>query len=94
MSLSMGQTKESHILPTVSQSLEGLEDILFMMRNSCLALSDPSVAGEMKADGEALLEVRANNKHKNTLILKHRNPECSHSPLLFSCNLTETFHGH
>lgn len=37
-------------------SLEGLADILFMMRNSCLALSNPSAAGEMKADGEALLE--------------------------------------
>ncbi|XP_070838706.1 adhesion G protein-coupled receptor E5 [Chaetodon trifascialis] len=37
-------------------SLGGLADILVMMRNSCLALSNPSVAGEVKADGEALLE--------------------------------------
>ncbi|XP_035516192.1 adhesion G protein-coupled receptor E5 [Morone saxatilis] len=37
-------------------ALGGLADILFMMRNSCLALSDPSVAGEGKAAGEALLE--------------------------------------
>ncbi|XP_059191988.1 adhesion G protein-coupled receptor E2 isoform X2 [Centropristis striata] len=37
-------------------SLGGLADILFMMRNSCLALSNPSAAGEGKTDGEALLE--------------------------------------
>ncbi|XP_033480302.1 adhesion G protein-coupled receptor E5 [Epinephelus lanceolatus] len=37
-------------------SLEGLADILFMMKNSCLALSNPSTAGEGKTDGEALLE--------------------------------------
>ncbi|XP_070787072.1 adhesion G protein-coupled receptor E5-like [Enoplosus armatus] len=37
-------------------SLEGLADILFMMRNNCLALSNPSTAHERKADGEALLE--------------------------------------
>ncbi|XP_073328025.1 adhesion G protein-coupled receptor E5 isoform X2 [Pagrus major] len=37
-------------------SLGGLADILFMMRNSCLALSNPSLSGEVKADGEALLE--------------------------------------
>ncbi|XP_038569925.1 adhesion G protein-coupled receptor E5 [Micropterus salmoides] len=40
--------------PTLS--LGGLADILFMMRNSCLALSNPSAASEGKADGEALLE--------------------------------------
>ncbi|XP_028256735.1 CD97 antigen-like isoform X2 [Parambassis ranga] len=39
-----------------AQSHGGLADILFMMRNSCLALSDPSAAGERKTDGEALLE--------------------------------------
>ncbi|KAM9363638.1 adhesion G protein-coupled receptor E5-like [Symphorus nematophorus] len=37
-------------------SLGGLADILFMMRNSCLALSNPSVTDEVKANGEALLE--------------------------------------
>ncbi|XP_044046181.1 adhesion G protein-coupled receptor E2 [Siniperca chuatsi] len=37
-------------------SLRGLADILFLMRNSCLALSDPSAASEGTADGEALLE--------------------------------------
>ncbi|XP_026159236.1 CD97 antigen [Mastacembelus armatus] len=37
---------------TGAQSLKGLEDILSMMRNSCLALS----AGEEKANGEVLLE--------------------------------------
>ncbi|KAM6940392.1 adhesion G protein-coupled receptor E5-like [Xenentodon cancila] len=37
-------------------SLEGLVDILSMMRNSCLALSNPAISGEGKADGEALLE--------------------------------------
>ncbi|XP_041789997.1 adhesion G protein-coupled receptor E5 [Chelmon rostratus] len=37
-------------------SLGGLADIVVMMRNSCLALSNPSVTGEVKADGEALLE--------------------------------------
>lgn len=37
-------------------TLGGLADILLMMRNSCLALSNPSVAGEVKANGEALLE--------------------------------------
>lgn len=37
-------------------SLGGLADILVMMRNSCLALSNPSPSGEVKADGEALLE--------------------------------------
>ncbi|XP_017281069.1 adhesion G protein-coupled receptor E2 [Kryptolebias marmoratus] len=39
-----------------SPSLGGLADILSMMRNSCLALSDSTVAGGGKADGEALLE--------------------------------------
>ncbi|XP_037546091.1 adhesion G protein-coupled receptor E5 [Nematolebias whitei] len=39
-----------------SPSLGGLADILTMMRNSCLALSDSTVPGEGKADGEALLE--------------------------------------
>ncbi|XP_068583927.1 adhesion G protein-coupled receptor E2-like [Cebidichthys violaceus] len=37
-------------------SLGGLADILFMMRNSCLALSDPSTAGEGKSDGKVLLK--------------------------------------
>nr|XP_046263555.1 adhesion G protein-coupled receptor E5 isoform X2 [Scatophagus argus] len=37
-------------------SLGGLADILLMMRNSCLALSNPSAAGEVKPEGEALLE--------------------------------------
>ncbi|KAM3623828.1 uncharacterized protein V6R79_016022 [Siganus canaliculatus] len=37
-------------------SLGSLADILTMMRNNCLALSNPSAAGEVKADGEALLE--------------------------------------
>ncbi|XP_033976240.1 adhesion G protein-coupled receptor E5 [Trematomus bernacchii] len=39
-----------------ASSLGGLADILFMMRNSCLALSNPSAASEVKTDGEALLE--------------------------------------
>uniref|UniRef100_UPI0037E92F83 adhesion G protein-coupled receptor E5 n=1 Tax=Semicossyphus pulcher TaxID=241346 RepID=UPI0037E92F83 len=39
-----------------SQSLGGLADILSMMRNSCLALSNPTTASDGKADGEALLE--------------------------------------
>ncbi|XP_067440152.1 adhesion G protein-coupled receptor E5-like isoform X1 [Thunnus thynnus] len=39
-----------------AQSLEGLEDILSMMRNNCLALSNPHNASEGKTDGEALLE--------------------------------------
>ncbi|XP_056264256.1 adhesion G protein-coupled receptor E5 [Pseudoliparis swirei] len=37
-------------------SLGGLADILFMMRKSCLALSDPSTAGEGIADGDVLLK--------------------------------------
>ncbi|GAA6220141.1 CD97 antigen-like [Lates japonicus] len=37
-----------------TQSLGGLANILSMMRNSCLALSNPS--GEEKANGEVLLE--------------------------------------
>ncbi|XP_068448679.1 adhesion G protein-coupled receptor E5 isoform X2 [Clinocottus analis] len=37
-------------------SLGGLADILFMMRNSCLALSGPSTAGEGNTDGNVLLE--------------------------------------
>ncbi|TDH15987.1 hypothetical protein EPR50_G00014670 [Perca flavescens] len=36
--------------------LGGLADILSMMRNSCLALSNPSAAGEGNPDGDALLE--------------------------------------
>ncbi|XP_068178021.1 adhesion G protein-coupled receptor E5-like [Antennarius striatus] len=36
--------------------LGGLADILLMMRNNCLALSNSSVIGEAKADGEALLQ--------------------------------------
>ncbi|XP_056228400.1 adhesion G protein-coupled receptor E1-like [Seriola aureovittata] len=39
-----------------AQSLGGLANILSMMRNSCLALSNPSAAGEGKAHGEVLLE--------------------------------------
>ncbi|CAB1443218.1 unnamed protein product [Pleuronectes platessa] len=40
-----------------TQSPRGLlANILSMMRNSCLALSNPSAAGEEKVDGEALLE--------------------------------------
>ncbi|XP_008286763.1 CD97 antigen-like [Stegastes partitus] len=39
-----------------AQSLAGLADILSMMRNSCLSLSNPSSAGVGKVDGEALLE--------------------------------------
>ncbi|XP_026215826.1 LOW QUALITY PROTEIN: CD97 antigen [Anabas testudineus] len=39
-----------------AQLPEGLADILSMMRNSCLALSNQSAAGETKIDGEALLE--------------------------------------
>ncbi|KAL3067192.1 hypothetical protein OYC64_017013 [Pagothenia borchgrevinki] len=39
-----------------ASSLGGLADILFMMRNSCLALSNPSAASEVKTDGEALIE--------------------------------------
>lgn len=39
-----------------TQLLGGLADILSMMRNSCLALSNPSTASEGKTDGEALLE--------------------------------------
>ncbi|KAK5608148.1 hypothetical protein CRENBAI_003645 [Crenichthys baileyi] len=38
------------------KSLGGLADILSLMRNSCLALSDPSLSGGGKADGDALLE--------------------------------------
>ncbi|KAK2815879.1 hypothetical protein Q5P01_026346 [Channa striata] len=36
--------------------LGGLADILSMMRNSCLALSNSSASGEAKSNGEALLE--------------------------------------
>ncbi|XP_078134496.1 adhesion G protein-coupled receptor E5 isoform X2 [Sander vitreus] len=36
--------------------LGGLADILSMMRNSCLALSNPSAAGEGNPDGDALLK--------------------------------------
>ncbi|XP_031145049.1 adhesion G protein-coupled receptor E5 [Sander lucioperca] len=36
--------------------LGGLAGILSMMRNSCLALSNPSAAGEGNPDGDALLE--------------------------------------
>ncbi|XP_063739958.1 adhesion G protein-coupled receptor E5 isoform X2 [Eleginops maclovinus] len=36
--------------------LGGLADILSMMRNSCVALSNPSAASEVKTDGDALLE--------------------------------------
>ncbi|XP_040043009.2 adhesion G protein-coupled receptor E5 [Gasterosteus aculeatus] len=39
-----------------SPSLGGLAGILSMIRSSCLALSDPSVAGEGKSDGEVLLK--------------------------------------
>uniref|UniRef100_A0A1A8I2V3 CD97 molecule n=3 Tax=Nothobranchius TaxID=28779 RepID=A0A1A8I2V3_NOTKU len=39
-----------------SQSLGGLADILSMMKNSCLAISNSTVPGEGKANGEALLE--------------------------------------
>ncbi|CAK6968386.1 adhesion G protein-coupled receptor E5 [Scomber scombrus] len=39
-----------------AQSLEGLADILTMMRSSCLALSDPHAAVEGKTNGVALLE--------------------------------------
>ncbi|KAM9769281.1 adhesion G protein-coupled receptor E5 isoform 2-T2 [Menidia menidia] len=39
-----------------AKSLGGLEGILAMMRNSCLALSNPSASGEGNAEGEALLE--------------------------------------
>ncbi|XP_069023892.1 adhesion G protein-coupled receptor E5 [Embiotoca jacksoni] len=39
-----------------AQSLGVLANILSMMRNSCLALSNPSGDGEWKANGEALLE--------------------------------------
>lgn len=38
------------------KSLAGLADILSMMRNSCLALSNPGFSGGGKADGDALLE--------------------------------------
>ncbi|XP_032419337.1 CD97 antigen isoform X2 [Xiphophorus hellerii] len=38
------------------KSFEGLADMLSMMRNSCLALSDPSYSAGGKADGDALLE--------------------------------------
>ncbi|XP_061577247.1 adhesion G protein-coupled receptor E2-like [Cololabis saira] len=37
-------------------SLGGLLDILSLMRNSCLALSNPATSTEGKADGDALLE--------------------------------------
>ncbi|XP_068607092.1 adhesion G protein-coupled receptor E5-like [Brachionichthys hirsutus] len=37
-------------------SLGGLADMLLLMRNSCLALSNPSLIGEGKADREALLQ--------------------------------------
>ncbi|XP_074485267.1 adhesion G protein-coupled receptor E3-like [Sebastes fasciatus] len=36
--------------------LGGLADIMALMRNSCLALSNPSATGEWKTDGEALLK--------------------------------------
>ncbi|XP_035493305.1 adhesion G protein-coupled receptor E5 [Scophthalmus maximus] len=39
-----------------AKALGGLANILSMMRNSCLALSTQSAAGEATADGEALLE--------------------------------------
>uniref|UniRef100_A0A3B3WP40 Uncharacterized protein n=1 Tax=Poecilia mexicana TaxID=48701 RepID=A0A3B3WP40_9TELE len=38
------------------KSFEGLADMLSMMRNSCLALSNPSFSAGGKADGDALLE--------------------------------------
>ncbi|XP_041838104.1 adhesion G protein-coupled receptor E5 isoform X2 [Melanotaenia boesemani] len=38
------------------QLLGGLADMLSMMRNSCLTLSNPTTSDEKKADGEALLE--------------------------------------
>ncbi|XP_047434886.1 adhesion G protein-coupled receptor E5 isoform X2 [Mugil cephalus] len=38
------------------QTLKGLGAILFMMRNSCLALSSSSAGGEGNAEGDALLE--------------------------------------
>ncbi|XP_041640811.1 adhesion G protein-coupled receptor E5 [Cheilinus undulatus] len=38
-----------------AQSLGGLADILSMMRNSCLALSNPTTGSEVKSDGKALL---------------------------------------
>ncbi|XP_034542740.1 adhesion G protein-coupled receptor E1 [Notolabrus celidotus] len=47
-------TFSADILP--SQSLGGLADILSMMRNSCLALSNPTTASGGRSDGEALLE--------------------------------------
>ncbi|XP_054460594.1 adhesion G protein-coupled receptor E5 [Anoplopoma fimbria] len=37
-------------------SLGGLADILLMMKNSCMALSDPGSAGEGKPDGKKLLQ--------------------------------------
>lgn len=52
---------------SLSQSLGGLANIWSMMRNSCLALSNPS--GEEKANGEVLLEVRKSdtkNTHSDT----------------------------
>ncbi|XP_044201928.1 adhesion G protein-coupled receptor E5 isoform X3 [Thunnus albacares] len=41
---------------SLAQSLKGLEDISSMMRDSCLALSNPHNASEGKTDGDALLE--------------------------------------
>lgn len=38
------------------------------MRNSCLALSNPSAAGETKTDGEALLEVRKQIQNIHTFL--------------------------
>lgn len=46
------------ISPSFFQSLRGLANILSMMRTNCLTLSNPNVSVEVKADGEALLEVR------------------------------------
>ncbi|KAM3864607.1 adhesion G protein-coupled receptor E5-like [Diretmus argenteus] len=39
-----------------AQSLAGLTDILSLMRNSCLALSNPASSGEGKTDGDVLLK--------------------------------------
>uniref|UniRef100_A0A3Q3FEE1 CD97 antigen-like n=1 Tax=Labrus bergylta TaxID=56723 RepID=A0A3Q3FEE1_9LABR len=50
------RTERAEQLFSVSQSLGGLADILSMMRNSCLALSNSTTASGGKADGEELLQ--------------------------------------
>ncbi|XP_029943399.1 CD97 antigen isoform X1 [Salarias fasciatus] len=61
VSISNGQCKEVDCDrfsadSSSAKTFAGLADILSMMRNSCLALSNPSLPAEGKVDGEAQLE--------------------------------------